>query len=562
MIERPGYRLRPPDVERARSLGRELGLGATVAQVLLHRDLGEPDTARSFLQPTLSGLADPSGMTGRAEACERLAFAAKTGQRVAIFGDYDVDGTTSTAILSDVLEALGAEVVPFVANRFAGGYGFSEPALAACLAVSPHVIVTCDCGSSDHPRIAAARARGVDVIVVDHHLVPDEPLPALAFLNPHQPGCGFPFKWMCSAGLAFSLGAGVRAALGSQLDVRPWLDLVALGTVADVMPLEGDNRRLVRAGLKLLGAPHARPGVAALRENARVRPGTAIGGQDIAFKFGPRLNAAGRLADPILTLQLLRARTPEEARMLAGRIEQLNDERKAVERAVTEQAVAQARDVYGDHPTSGIVVAQRGWHRGVVGISAARLVERFGVPAVVIAVDEQGVGHGSGRTPEGYHLHAAFSACRGDLLKFGGHAMAAGLSLNEGRLDALRAGFAAATPRQDNALPLPLVDVEVGDTFALPSAADLAGLEPLGEGNLAPVFALAARVLEARAVGDGQHLKLTFRAGGEKLTAFQRDAGPSADRVGVSVTAVGTLSPDHYRGGGALELSVQALIEP
>lgn len=140
--------------------------------------------------------------------------------------------------------------------------------------------------------------------------------------------------------------------------------------------------------------------------------------------------------------------------------------------------------------------------------------------------------------------------------------MAAGLSLNEGRLDALRAGFAAATPRQDNALPLPLVDVEVGDTFALPSAADLAGLEPLGEGNLAPVFALAARVLEARAVGDGQHLKLTFRAGGEKLTAFQRDAGPSADRVGVSVTAVGTLSPDHYRGGGALELSVQALIEP
>ena len=246
----------------------------------------------------------------------------------------------------------------------------------------------------------------------------------------------------------------------------------------------------------------------------------------------------------------------------AGRIEQLNDERKAVERAVTEQAVAQARDVYGDHPTSGIVVAQRGWHRGVVGISAARLVERFGVPAVVIAVDEQGVGHGSGRTPEGYHLHAAFSACRGDLLKFGGHAMAAGLSLNEGRLDALRAGFAAATPRQDNALPLPLVDVEVGDTFALPSAADLLGLEPLGEGNEAPVFALQARVLDARAVGDGQHLKLTLRAGGEKLTAFQRDAGPSADSVSPELVAVGTLSPDHYRGGGALELSIDALIDP
>ncbi|MBK6807987.1 MAG: single-stranded-DNA-specific exonuclease RecJ [Sandaracinaceae bacterium] len=562
VIERPGYRLRPPDVAHARALGRELGLGASVAQVLLHRNLGEVAAARSYLEPTLGGLSDPAGMRGRAEACERLAFAAKHGQRVAIFGDYDVDGTTSTAILSDVLEALGAEVMPFVANRFAGGYGFSEPALAACLAVSPDVIVTCDCGSSDHPRIAAARARGVDVIVVDHHLVPEEPLPALAFLNPHQPGCEFPFKWMCSAGLAFTLGAGVRAALGSKLDLRPWLDLVALGTVADVMPLEGDNRRLVRAGLRLLGAPSARPGIAALRENARVRPGTAIGGQDIAFKFGPRLNAAGRLADPMLTLQLLRARSPVDARMLAGRIEQLNDERKAVERAVTEQAVAQARTVYGDHPTSGIVVAERGWHRGVVGISAARLVERFGVPAVVIALDEAGVGHGSGRTPDGYHLHDAFSACRGDLLKFGGHAMAAGLSMDEARLDALRAGFAAATPRRDHTRPLPLVDVEVGDTFALPSATDLQGLEPLGEGNPSPLFALAARVIDARAVGDGQHLKLTLRAGGEKLTAFQRDGGPSADSVATEIVAVGTLSPDHYRGGGALELSVQALIQP
>jgi len=197
-----------------------------------------------------------------------------------------------------------------------------------------------------------------------------------------------------------------------------------------------------------------------------------------------------------------------------------------------------------------------------VGISAARLVDRFGVPAVVIAVDDEGVGHGSGRTPDGYHLHDAFTACRGELLKFGGHAMAAGLSMNEARLDALRAGFAAATPRHDLTRPLPVVDVEVGDTFALPGAADLQALEPLGEGNAAPVFALSARVLDARAVGDGQHLKLTLRAGGEKLTAFQRDAGPSADSVGVELVAVGTLSPDHYRGGGALELSIHTLIDP
>ena len=287
-----------------------------------------------------------------------------------------------------------------------------------------------------------------------------------------------------------------------------------------------------------------------------------IGGQDIGFKFGPRLNAAGRLADPVLTLELLRAREPARARMLAARIEQLNDERKAVERTVTEEAVAQALSVYGENPTSGIVVAARGWHRGVVGISAARLVDRFGVPAVVVAIDEAGVGHGSGRTPDGYHLHGAFSACRSDLLKFGGHAMAAGLSVAEGRLDALRAGFSSATPRQELERPMPIVDVEIGSGFPLPKAAELEGLEPLGEGNPAPVFALPARVIDSRAVGDGQHLKLTLRAAGERLTAFQRDAGPSADEVPPELVVIGTLSADHYRGGGALECSVQALVPP
>ena len=223
--------------------------------------------------------------------------------------------------------------------------------------------------------------------------------------------------------------------------------------------------------------------------------------------------------------------------------------------------MAQAHALYGENPTSGMVVAGRGWHRGVVGISAARLVDRFGVPAVVIAVDDEGVGHGSGRTPQGYHLHDAFTACSGDLLKFGGHAMAAGLSVTEARLDALRAGFASATPRRDLERPLPVVDVEVGDTYALPTADDLQALEPLGEGNPARVFALSARVLDARAVGDGQHLKLTMRAGGQKLTGFLRDGGPRADEVSTELVAVGTLSPDHYRGGGALELSVRALIE-
>src|SRR5690606_27557738 len=259
--------------------------------------------------------------------------------------------------------------------------------------------------------IEAARKKGVDVIVVDHHLVPDRPLPALAFLNPHRDECGFPYKDLCSAGLALSIGAAVRAAVGSSLDVRPWLDLVALGTVADVMPLDGDNRRLVRAGLLRIASPRTRPGVLALREAARIRAGAPVGGVDIAFRLAPRLNAAGRLGDAELTLRLLSAGTLQEARMLAARIEQINQERRAIQEKISEEAIAQVLDVYGEQVDGGIVAAASGWHRGVVGIVAARLVERFNAPAVVIAL-EDGEGHGSCRTPEGFSIYDAVAACR------------------------------------------------------------------------------------------------------------------------------------------------------
>jgi single-stranded-DNA-specific exonuclease len=392
--------------------------------------------------------------------------------------------------------------------------------------------------------------------------VPAEPLPALAFLNPHRPDCGFGYKGLCSAGLALSLGAAVRARLGVELDVRAWLDLVALGTIADVAPLDGDNRRLVRAGLSLLASPRARPGIAALREIAKVSPGTHCGAHDVAFRMTPRLNAAGRLGDSMLTLALLRARDLPEARSIAARIEQLNEQRKAIEAEVTAQAIAQVIAVYGEAPASGVVAAGEGWHRGVVGISAARVSERFGVPAVVIAL-EDGLGHGSCRAPDGFPLFDAVSQCARQLERFGGHQAASGLTLRAERVDAFRGEFSAATaqpaPAGTEAAPAQ-ADVVVADGgYGLPPASDLQRLEPLGEANSEPVFYLPdARVESSGIVGRG-HLKLTLRAGGGRLSAFGVDMGDRVPEPGRSVAVLGVLRPDTWNGGEQVELRIAQL---
>jgi single-stranded-DNA-specific exonuclease len=549
--------IRPPDPAASASLAQALGLAPATAQVLLHRGLRDADAARRFLTPRLADLTPPAAMVDRELAGDRLARAVRAGERIAVFGDYDVDGTTSAAILSGILEQLGAEVAVLLASRFEGGYGLSDVALERALAANPAILVTCDCGSSDHARIEQARARGVDVIVVDHHLVPDEPLPALAFLNPHRPDCGFAYKGLCSAGLALSLGAEVRARLRASVDLRQWLDLVALGTIADVAPLDGDNRSLVRAGLSLLASPDARPGVLALRELAKIQPGAALSAIDVSYRMTPRLNAPGRLGDSTLSLSLLRARGLQEARALAARVEQCNDERKAIEARVTEQAFEQLAALYGSEPQRGVVLAGEGWHRGVLGISAARVSERFGVPAIVIGA-EGGVGHGSGRAPDGFPLFDAIARCSRHLERFGGHQAASGLSLRSERLDAFREqfGIESAALQQSVAGPAPTpVDVTIGaDGYALPPASDLARLEPLGEGNSEPVFLIAAaRVESIRVVGSG-HLKLGLRAGEQRVSAFGLDMGARAPELGQSIDAVGSLRPDTWNGGEQVEL--------
>ncbi len=550
------YRILPADEEASGILARACGLSATAAQVLLHRGVREIEEAQGFVDATLRGLSSPEPMADRALTAERLAAAIRQRERIVVFGDYDVDGTTSAVILSEVIEKLGGDVQVLVADRFHGGYGLSDPALDRCLSLRPSLIVTCDCGSSDHARIARARGEGVDVVVIDHHLVPEEPLPAMAFLNPHRPDCGFPYEGLCSAGLAFSVGAALRQRFDSSLDMREWLDLVALGTIADLAPLTGDNRRLVRAGLKGLGVRSLRPGLRALRRAAGFDEHAKLTARDVAFRLAPRLNAPGRLGQGELTLKLLQAKTPIEAHRLADEVERLNSERRRLTEEATVEAIAQATDIYGDSPSSAIVVSSDAWHRGIVGIVAARLVDRFGVPAVVIAVDGER-GHGSARTVDDFDVHRALAGCASELDGWGGHRAAAGLSIAKDRVDRLRAAFADAG-FEPNATggPERLIDVALGGVYRVPSVDDLDRLGPFGQEHPAPRFIVDARLVETRAVGaDGDHAKLKLRVGPDSVRAF-------APRLFAQLRGleqarlVGEFQPDHFIGGGAVEFLV------
>jgi single-stranded-DNA-specific exonuclease len=549
---------RPGDV--AHALARELGVSLTAASVLARRGYTGADAARTFLDPKLSRLSSPDAMQGRREAVLRLARAVRAKERVCIFGDYDADGVTSAAVMTEALGLLGAEVVTCLADRFDGGYGVSHEAMTRILGHGPTLLVTCDCGTSDHPRLALARARGVDVIVIDHHRVPEEPLPVLAFLNPHRPDCAYPYKGLASVGLALTLVAGVRAELGVELDVRRWLDLVALGTIADVAPLDGDNRPLVRAGLAAL-SQGTRPGILALAAITDTRG--QLTGEDVAFRYAPRINAPGRLAKPDLALRLLLARTAAEAKPLAEQIFAVCEQRKTLDRAVLAEALVLLEDPeLAKLPV--IVLGKPGWHAGIVGIVAGRLASRFGKPTIVIGF-EGATGRGSVRGPAGFPLHDALTLTKEALLGFGGHQAAAGVHVELSKLATLRDLFADACVRLGaNRAGTPVASagdayLEAGDR-PVDVHKDLARFEPCGQGNPAPRLVLeGAKVTHTRVVGNG-HLQLELDTSSGPLRGFGLDLGATAPRVGSRVNVLGKLRPDNYRGAGAVEVMVEGLV--
>lgn len=546
----------------ARAFAAELRTSITVAEVLLRRGFTEPAEVRRFFAPKLAELTPPGEMAGRAEAAARLARAVEAGERVCVFGDYDCDGITAAAILTGILRSLGGEATPLLASRFGGGYGVTAEAVERILGTGATLLVTCDCGSSDHASLREVRARGVDVIVIDHHVVPDEPLPALAFLNPHRPECGFPYKGLASCGLVLSVGAALRAKLGRALDLKSWLDLVALGTIADVAPLDGDNRALVRAGLGVL-AEARRPGVRALIELAKLDAGRALTAEDVAFRLAPRINAPGRMGSPDLALALLLAGSDVEARGLAARIEQLSVERKTEqERLIAEAEAEIEREGWGSE--RAIVVGHHGWNHGLVGIVAGRLADRYRKPVAVVGFEGER-GRGSVRAPAGSRLVDVLSSVSDVLVRYGGHQAAAGFEVETGRFAELRTRFAESVEKWSMGSPSSSASSLGEVTRLCPEdeltrvVEDLERLEPCGEGNPAPRIALEASLVSARAVKGG-HLKLDLAvSGGQRLSGFGPSMGERAESLGGRVLVVGRLAWNAWRGGRSVEIRVDAI---
>ncbi len=568
--------LRPADDRLSQALAQQLELPAVLGRVLAARGVGL-DEAAGYLEPTLkSALPDPSRFRDMDQAAERLAQAIRNGERVAVFGDYDVDGATSTALLLRFMAAVGGRAEMYIPDRQREGYGPNAPALLKLSADGVGLVVTVDCGIAAHEPLAAAAEAGLEVIVVDHHQAEPQLPPARAVVNPNrldeEPG----YEQLAAVGVAFLLAVACNRCLRSagwygaqrpEPDLMAWLDLVALGTVCDVVPLTGLNRALVAQGLKVM-AGRRNPGLAALSDVAGLasRPGTYHAG----FVLGPRVNAGGRVGQADLGAQLLSTNDAMEALGIARELDRLNTERREIEAVVQEEALQQVEAALdGGEPGPIVIAARGGWHPGVVGIVASRLKDRYRRPAFVVAI-EDGIGKGSGRSLRGVDLGAAVIAARqeGLLLAGGGHAMAAGLTVAEEKLDEVSQFLAARLAPQVAALG-PVASLEIDSALGL-SAANVEFLDlldqagPFGAGNPEPRFVLpAATIAFADVVGqDHVRCRLTTSDGGQlKAIAFRALERPLGQALlegrSTRLHLAGHLRADEWRGRREVQLHIE-----
>ena len=534
-----------PDLERQISSRHDLP--PLIARLLLNRGLSDPEEVLTFLEAGLDRLAAPFGLPDLEVAAERLTRAVQQKEPVIVYGDYDADGLTAACLLTQFFQELGLPCFTYIPDRLTEGYGLNQKALER-LASKAKLLVTVDCGVSDAAEVAWAQKHGVEVIITDHHELPQDLPPALAVVNPKRGGEAYPFVMLAGVGVALLLALGVRARLREESwfkkhpepNLKNYLDLVALGTAADVVPVLGENRILVRQGLKVLEETR-RPGLLALKEAAGLN-GKTVTFRDLCFRLAPRLNAAGRLGQVGGALHLLLATDLGQARSQARILNDFNRRRQSLEQEVLSQALRLIRQ-QGLDQRPVMVLGREGWHPGVLGIAAARLAEEFHRPVALVSLKE-GEGKGSARSIEGFHLFQGLASCRRHLVKFGGHEAAAGFTITEANLPALQEALEESFLGQVGEARLrPTLRVDAAvKLFDLDQDfyKHLERLRPFGPGNPEPVFVCeTVECLTSRVVGE-RHLKVQFSQGELVMEAIAFDQASSHPLTGSLEVAFST----------------------
>jgi single-stranded-DNA-specific exonuclease len=537
------------DEEAVKKLSGELGVSPLIARLLINRGLTDVSQATTFLNIESQDFYDPFLMDGMQIAVERMNQAIQSKEKVLVFGDYDADGVSATSIMVSGLKKLGADVSYYVPNRFTEGYGPNVPALEQARANGVSLVITVDTGISAHEAAEAARLMGLDYIITDHHEPPPELPDAFVIINPKKPGCTYPFKSLCGAGVAWKFIHALTGELPMEL-----LDLATIGTVADLMPLLDENRLLVAKGLRAIASTR-RPGLQALMAVSGIEPQN-VTEDDIGFSIGPRINAAGRMDHAYPAIELMLAETMEEAMPLAQSLDDYNRERKNVVDKIAREAYAVAEQL-PDHLKNVLVIAKEHWHEGVVGIACSRVVEANFRPSIVLSIDpETGLAKGSARSIEGFDIFKALSECRDLLLHFGGHEMAAGMTLPQENLPLLAErlnAIALKTLEPEDFIPINHIDQSCRlPEITLPFLDSLGKLAPFGAGNPKPRFAIEMVQLgEIKQIGSKKdHLKILFKGDNSTLdgVAFRRgDLFHQVDPE-APISAVGELSINEWNG--------------
>ena len=544
---RKRWRIQPHDADRINRLERAAGIPPIVAQLLLGRGVYDPEQARGFLAAKLTTLRDPDELPGVPAAADRIHAAIAGRHKIVIYGDYDADGMTATAILVSCLRLLGADVAYYVPNRLDEGYGLSCDALRTLAENGASLVISVDCGITSVREAELAKELGLELIITDHHEFAEQLPAAAAIVHPRLPGHNYPFAGLCGAGVAFKLAWAIcrrhcqakKVSEPLQNYLLSALAYAAIGTVADVVPLLDENRVIVTAGCKYL---HLSPpiGLKALLEVTQLNKKTSLNSEDIAFTIAPRLNAAGRFGQALLGVELLITDSPTRGLELARYIHELNGSRDSLERKITTEANKQIKEQFDPEGDAALVLAGRGWHPGVMGLVAGRLAEKYQRPVVLIAIDALGIkpATGSCRSAGGLNLHAALSACSEHLNGFGGHAAAAGLTMEEPRIDDFRGALCDYFISQQNGGPRhEELRIDAEGPFSQLTAQTVKQIEmlaPFGCGNPRPVLcATGVQLAEPpKRIGGGErHLSLKLVQHGVNMRAVGFGFGDAADEL-------------------------------